>query len=996
MAKGHTLNLYPSDTPNVSSTYSLISDFGVITISGWSEGDSVCIERRVSLNECDFKWVPYAPTSCGQEVFSYPQTNVFIAIPGDYRLVFKNEDDEHLTNPDWFEELCVIGDKVSSNVDLSIYLKGSDMSCCAPGIADIKAMIEMCLAGNPDLNTTNLSMTYDPDTGVLTLTDSDGNEVGTTIIAQGGTDTNTTNDTIAFDPLTGELTLTDSDGNLVTTSIPLTVDTNTTNQSVSFDALTGEFIITDSDGNQLNATFPVVTDTNTISDTIVFDPLTGDLTLTDTDGNIFVTNISTVNTDTNTTNSSITFDPLTGELTLTDSDGNVVITTIATGTTDTNTTNASIVFDPLTGELTLTDSDGNVVVTTIVTGGVDTDTRLTNPRIVDVDPVDGIDQIVFDVIDINGNITGTESVDVVDSTELPDIDTDTDTFWVPSNNPDGTTTFTENTIAGPTGVTVVTSLFVDTNTQNTVTSNDGSVLVTITANPDGTSNYDLSVTPASVTGFVVDAVFLTNNPTAVDVFGNPLVEGDSYQIFTDSDGVDHYTPIDLSVDASRYTCIDSDPNGAAEVPPSTTDFDVYFDDYMGLAFFNCDGVWVSSARDFAGVRADGDTFDVDGVVGTVDSSDPTTWGPIPIPYTLMKVVDASGTIVGFIARDPLTNISTACPLGASGGCPPTWNCVSSGGGTGPIDTIVFYPNVTGNIEYLHAVNDIGDPATNTNWVSLATPYSVSVGTDAAFLTEGGKVRVDGCVYNVSPCVEQADVQFLSTRVGSTWGGCILDFWKFSTNYLINEIPNTSNAGGGAQIGYPIVTVTNTSSKPQKFKIEGLLNVHKRIELNLGNLTDGDPITLPQNQYSAGGATVSPEGNRYDLNAWDIEMRLGNLNDAAIMEDMRSSQTSTWNSLFEYVGSSNGVGQDLPEVCTDRWRMGAFAERDTDNNGLSFRGDDYANLKTDLEVVIAPGATETYTIRGILRSPYHGENLVNSQYARGFRFHFSMFLKAELV
>lgn len=437
MAKGHTVKLYPSDTLNVSSTYSLLSDFGIITIGGWSEGDSACIERRVSLGPCQYNWVPYAPTECGQEVVSYPTTNVFIAIPGDYRFVFKNENDEHLTNPDWFEELYVTGDKVSSNVDLSAYLKGNDMACCSPTISDIKAMIEMCLAG------------------------------------QGGIiDTNTTVESLSFDPLTSTLSLVDSDGGVITVVIPSNIDTDTTVTSLSFDPATSTLTMTDSEGDEVSVVIPAASGTDT------FTTLSGQ-TLTLPDG------------QTITVPSGSSYNAVTNEITL--SDGSVVALPVDTDT-DTFAT-----FTPSATGGTITFADGQtLLVDNTPGGGVDTDTVCTFTQ----------------------NADGTVTKQLVDA-------------------------LTGDPIGAPqilgAAASVVTSNFDGTEA--------GVVeLATHTSNGVTTSIYGYGlVDPSVIVGLTPDATFIAANPALVDVFANPVVEGQNYQEHTSSDGTVTYVPVTAPV-----------------------------------------------------------------------------------------------------------------------------------------------------------------------------------------------------------------------------------------------------------------------------------------------------------------------------------------------------------------------------------------------------------------------------------------------------------------
>lgn len=134
MAFGKSTNLYPSKTPNVSNEFKLEEDFGVINVFGWGPGDKVTVEVFTG-DECTGQWIPFAPTCCGQEYFCYPQTQIYLAIPNRYRFTFSNVNDNHLTDMSWFENLNVIAEKVSSDVDLSVFLKGQcEMSGCGDSV----------------------------------------------------------------------------------------------------------------------------------------------------------------------------------------------------------------------------------------------------------------------------------------------------------------------------------------------------------------------------------------------------------------------------------------------------------------------------------------------------------------------------------------------------------------------------------------------------------------------------------------------------------------------------------------------------------------------------------------------------------------------------------------------------------------------------------------------------------------------------------------------
>ena len=241
--------------------------------------------------------------------------------------------------------------------------------CVLPCVTDIQTQIDNLTLGGGAV--TNAALDHDAVTGVLTLTDSDGNTVDTTIIATGG-DGDTTNATLGHDPATGTLTLTDSAGDTVDTVLP---DNDTTITTVAFDAATNELTVTDSAGDNHTATitFPAGTvDTDTTITDFDFDPATNQLTITDSAGTDHTTIIvfPAGTTDTNTTNASLTHNGNTGRITLTDSAGDTVSTVLP----DNDTTNTTLEFDATSNELTLTDSEGNTVDATIVFPAGVTDT----------------------------------------------------------------------------------------------------------------------------------------------------------------------------------------------------------------------------------------------------------------------------------------------------------------------------------------------------------------------------------------------------------------------------------------------------------------------------------------------------------------------------------------------------------------------------------------------------------------------------------------------
>ncbi len=126
--------IFPNGDGSLYSTeFDLESNFGVVTVVGLQEGDSVCVEVY-SGNECDGVWSEFAPTCCGQMCICYPQNQIFLALPAKYRLFFSNNRDLHLTDSSHFENVEAFYKVVKSDVDLTSVFNTGDcgMSGCTP------------------------------------------------------------------------------------------------------------------------------------------------------------------------------------------------------------------------------------------------------------------------------------------------------------------------------------------------------------------------------------------------------------------------------------------------------------------------------------------------------------------------------------------------------------------------------------------------------------------------------------------------------------------------------------------------------------------------------------------------------------------------------------------------------------------------------------------------------------------------------------------------
>lgn len=121
MEKNVTHDMFPSEEAvNVSKSFTLQDSVAMVQIKGWQEGDCAHLEFYFG-NECDGSWEPFI-AGCCPETFCYCTNTFFIQVPGKYRLVFMNEDDNHISDGSWFEDVQMQVTKFKSNLD---YIKGS-------------------------------------------------------------------------------------------------------------------------------------------------------------------------------------------------------------------------------------------------------------------------------------------------------------------------------------------------------------------------------------------------------------------------------------------------------------------------------------------------------------------------------------------------------------------------------------------------------------------------------------------------------------------------------------------------------------------------------------------------------------------------------------------------------------------------------------------------------------------------------------------------------
>lgn len=122
--------IFPSEASgadNLSLDFTLNNSSGLLFIDGMSEGDCASLEVFLG-DECDGEWAPFKDC-CGQVTLNGgPCCSNFtiLPLPLKYRVVLTNEDDEHLSDPNWFEDVSIWYKKIPLQENLSQFYH----SCC--------------------------------------------------------------------------------------------------------------------------------------------------------------------------------------------------------------------------------------------------------------------------------------------------------------------------------------------------------------------------------------------------------------------------------------------------------------------------------------------------------------------------------------------------------------------------------------------------------------------------------------------------------------------------------------------------------------------------------------------------------------------------------------------------------------------------------------------------------------------------------------------------
>lgn len=273
MARNEKGYIFPSEDINFSSRFELIENLGIVSISGLQDGDEVKVEIFIGT-ECDGEYVPFAPDCCGQQTMNGNQNQLFLSIPGRYRLEFSNINGNHLTDPSWFENVNAFYRIVESNVNLNQYTKGDSMGC-GLSISDVKIIADGAIAeagcqcvselnslddrivvleNKEDLRLTSTNTITNPD-GSITIEYFDQNgDLMTTSVTSPPTQDIDFDDINRIDNPDGTVTIQylDSDGNVITTdTVPNDVDFDDVVQTVNANgSVTLQFL--DSDGNVID------------------------------------------------------------------------------------------------------------------------------------------------------------------------------------------------------------------------------------------------------------------------------------------------------------------------------------------------------------------------------------------------------------------------------------------------------------------------------------------------------------------------------------------------------------------------------------------------------------------------------------------------------------------------------------------------------------------------------------------------------------------------
>lgn len=94
-------SMFPSDDAlNISKEFKIEETTAMIQVKGLQDGDCMHLEYWFGT-DCDGMWVQMI-NECTPITYCCNGTH-YLGIPGNYRLVLLNEDDNHVGDPSWFE-----------------------------------------------------------------------------------------------------------------------------------------------------------------------------------------------------------------------------------------------------------------------------------------------------------------------------------------------------------------------------------------------------------------------------------------------------------------------------------------------------------------------------------------------------------------------------------------------------------------------------------------------------------------------------------------------------------------------------------------------------------------------------------------------------------------------------------------------------------------------------------------------------------------------------
>lgn len=119
--------IFPAETSssNISADFFIEDAVGILKFTGLKAGDRLLIESEFGATECDTSWIP-TTFCCKQMSTSACSTHMIIPIPGKFRAVLVNEDNDHIGDPTYFEDVKITFEKHKIYHDISSFFQ----LCC--------------------------------------------------------------------------------------------------------------------------------------------------------------------------------------------------------------------------------------------------------------------------------------------------------------------------------------------------------------------------------------------------------------------------------------------------------------------------------------------------------------------------------------------------------------------------------------------------------------------------------------------------------------------------------------------------------------------------------------------------------------------------------------------------------------------------------------------------------------------------------------------------